>query len=146
MHDWLHTVNADLEMALLHGIEWTLMIISIAVAVAGVWVASRLYGSGATEESDDRLAGRFGGLYDTWKKKYSLDEIYEGLISEPLVRASDKGLAVFDMKIVDGFVNTVGGVVRLFGSLFRYIQTGVASTYALALVIGVIIVISILIL
>ncbi|MFH5831991.1 NADH-quinone oxidoreductase subunit L [Halalkalibaculum sp. DA3122] len=146
LHDWLYTVNADVGMALSHGIEWTLMIISIAIAVAGSWVAYRMYGSGDTEESDSYLAARFGTLYDTWSQKYSLDEIYEGLVSRPLVRFSDKGLAVFDMKIVDGVVNTVGGIVRLFGSLIRYIQTGVTSTYALGLVIGVIIVISILIL
>lgn len=146
LHNWLHTVTADYQLGLSHGIEWILMIISIAIVVAGVWVAYRLYGSGETETSDASVARRFGSLYETWKQKYNLDEIYEGLVSEPLVRLSDKGLAVFDMKIVDGFVNTVGGAVRLFGSLFRYIQTGVASTYALALVIGVIIVISILIL
>ncbi|MDZ7681707.1 MAG: hypothetical protein U5J63_08395 [Fodinibius sp.] len=64
----------------------------------------------------------------------------------PLVKWSEKGLAKFDMKIVDGVVNTVGGVVRLFGSVFRYLQTGVTSSYALALVLGVIIVLSMLIL
>ncbi len=146
LHNWLHTVNADFEMVMSHGLEWTLMIVSIVIAVAGTWVAYRMYGNGATEESDSLLAARFGTLYEIWSQKYNLDEIYEGLISKPLVRFSDKGLAVFDMKVVDGFVNTVGGVIRLFGSLFRYVQTGVASTYALALVIGVIIVISILIL
>ncbi|MDZ7691199.1 MAG: NADH-quinone oxidoreductase subunit L [Balneolaceae bacterium] len=146
LHDWLHTVNADYEMMLSHSLEWILMIVSIIIAVAGTWVAYRMYGDGNTEESDEKLAARFGGLYQLWNQKYNLDEIYEGYISKPIVRFSDKGLAVFDMKIIDGIVNTVGGIVRLFGSLFRYIQTGVASTYALALVIGVIIVISILIL
>lgn len=146
LHNWLQTVTADYELTLSHGLEWTLMIISIVIAVSGVWVAYRYFGSGETEASDERLAQRFGELYRTWKEKYNLDEVYEGLVANPLVRFSDKGLAVFDMKIIDGFVNAVGGFVRLFGSLFRYIQTGVASSYALALVIGVIIVLSILIL
>jgi len=146
LHDWLHTVNADYELILSHAAEWILLAVSVVIAVAGTWVAYRFYGSGDTEQADASLASRFGALYDTWREKYSLDEIYEGLVSDPLVRLSDRGLAVFDMKIVDGFVNAVGGVVRLFGSLFRYVQTGVASTYALMLVIGVIIVIGILIL
>ena len=68
------------------------------------------------------------------------------MVVHPVVRMSDKGLSKFDMKIVDGVVNTVGGVVRLFGSMFRYIQTGVTSSYALALVLGVILVLSMLIL
>ncbi len=117
------------------------MIVSILIAVAGVYVAYGMYSHGATEESDAKLAARFGALYETWQEKYSLDEFYEGLVVHPPVLR--QGL---DMKIVDGVVNTVGGVVRLFGSVFRYLQTGVASSYALALVIGVIIVLSMLIL
>lgn len=146
LHNWLHEVTANYELTLSHGLEWTLMVVSIAIAIAGLWVAYRMFGQGATEEGDARLADRFGVLYETWSDKYNLDEVYEGLISEPLVRFSDKKLAVFDMKVVDGFVNLTGGLVRLFGSLFRYIQTGVASSYALALVVGVIIVLSILLL
>lgn len=146
LHDWLYGVTADFGLTLSHSIEWTLMIASIIVAFAGLAVAYRLYSSGATEESDARLAVRFGALYKTWQEKYNLDEIYEGLIINPTVRISDKGFSRFDMKIVDGIVNMVGGIVRLFGSVFRYIQTGVASSYALALVIGVIIILSLLIL
>ncbi|HET6528198.1 MAG TPA: NADH-quinone oxidoreductase subunit L [Balneolaceae bacterium] len=146
LHDWLNPVTANYEMMLPHSAEWLLMGISILVAIWGFYTAYRMYGSGATEESDARLSSRFGGLYQVWQEKYNFDEVYEGLVSEPLVRFSDKGLARFDMKIVDGFVNTVGGIVRLFGSVFRYVQTGVTSSYALALVLGVIIVLSLLIL
>jgi len=146
LHGWLHSVTADVEMAMGHSTEWTLMLISIILAVGGLYVAYRMYGSGAIVESDTAFANRFGALYQTWKEKYRLDELYEGVVVNPLVKFSDRGLARFDMKIVDGVVNTVGGVVRLFGSVFRYIQTGVASSYALALVLGVIIVLSLLIL
>ena len=146
LHNWLYNVTADYTLGLSHAIEWSLVAVSVLVAVGGAWMAYRMYGSGATEASDQKLKSIFGGLYETWNEKYNLDELYEGVLVRPLVRLSDKGLAVFDMKIIDGFVNTVGGVVRLFGSLFRYIQTGVASSYALALVVGVIIVLSMLIL
>ncbi|WP_138430204.1 NADH-quinone oxidoreductase subunit L [Fodinibius saliphilus] len=146
LHNWLYNVTADYGLTLSHSAEWILMFISIGIAVAGVFIAYRMYGSGDTEESDAKLANRFGTLYQTWKEKYSIDEFYEGVVVDPVVRMSEKGLAKFDMKIVDGIVNTVGGVVRLFGSVFRYIQTGVTSSYALALVLGVIIVLSMLIL
>jgi NADH-quinone oxidoreductase subunit L len=99
-----------------------------------------MYNNNQQEESDAKLASMFGGLYQTWQDKYNLDEVYEGLISRPLVKFSDKVLAVFDMKVVDGFVNATAGTVRLFGSLFRYVQTGVVSSYALAFVVGVIII------
>jgi NADH-quinone oxidoreductase subunit L len=146
LHNWLYNITADYDLALSHSTEWLLLVISVLVAVGGVYVAYRMYGSGATEESDATLADRFGVFYEVWQEKYNLDEFYEGLVVHPLVRFSDKGLARFDMKIIDGVVNAVGGIVRLFGSVFRYIQTGVVSSYALALVLGVIIVLSMLIL
>lgn len=146
LHNWLYEVNADYELVLSHAVEWLLLAVSVLVAVGGVWVAYRMYGSGATEASDAKLANNFGALYQTWKEKYSLDEFYQGVVIDPIIKISEKGLAVFDMKVIDGTVNAIGGIVRLFGSLFRYLQTGVASSYALALVIGVIIVLSLLIL
>ncbi|HET8865737.1 MAG TPA: NADH-quinone oxidoreductase subunit L [Gracilimonas sp.] len=140
LHNWLYNVTADYELTLSHGIEWALMSVSIIIAVAGVFTAFRMYNNNQQLESDAKLAKRFGGLYQTWQDKYNLDEVYEGLVSRPLVRFSDKVLAVFDMKVVDGFVNATAGTVRLFGSLFRYVQTGVVSSYALAFVIGVIVI------
>jgi NADH-quinone oxidoreductase subunit L len=121
------------------------MIVSILVAISGVFVAYRMYGADNAEASDKSLQERFGYLYGIWAAKYNLDEIYEGYIGNPIVRFSDRVLAVFDMRIVDGFVNALAGTVKLFGSLFRYIQTGVTSSYAMALVIGVVIVLSVLI-
>lgn len=146
LHNWLYNVTADYELALSHSAEWVLMIVSVLIAVSGVYAAYRMFGSGATEESDAKLSNRFGVLYEIWSEKYNLDEIYEGLVVYPIVKGSDKGLSRFDMKIVDGVVNMVGGTVKLFGSIFRYVQTGVTSSYALALVLGVILVLSMLIL
>ena len=140
LHNWLYNVAADYELTLSHAVEWGLMAASIIIAIAGVTVAFKMYNNNQQLESDAKLADRFGGLYKTWQDKYNLDEVYEGVISRPLVKFSDKVLAVFDMKVVDGFVNATAGTVRLFGSLFRYVQTGVVSSYALAFVIGVIII------
>lgn len=140
LHNWLYNISADYELVLAKPIKWGIMSLSIAIAVAGTWVAFRMYNNNNQLESDAKLAERFGGLYATWKDKYNLDEVYEGLVSRPLVKFSDKVLAVFDMKVVDGFVNATAGTVKLFGSLFRYVQTGVVSSYALAFVIGVIVI------
>jgi len=140
LHNWLYNVVYDMDLTLSHAIEWGLMILSIAIAVLGVWLAFKMYNNDQQEESDALVSKRFGGLYALWKDKYNLDEVYEGLVANPTVKFSDQVLAVFDMKVVDGIVNTVAGTVRLFGSLFRYVQTGVVSNYALAFVVGVILI------
>lgn len=144
LHDWLHTIASDIPLTLSVASEWILMIFAIIVAIAGVYVAFRMYGNDQQAESDARIASTFGPIYQIWKEKYSLDEVYEGAIVYPTVNFSEKRLAPFDMKIVDGTVNAVAGFVRLCGSLLRYIQTGVASNYALFLILGVILVLAIL--
>jgi len=142
LHDWMYPIAADIPLTLSIAAEWILMIFAIAVAVGSVFLAFKMYGNDQQEESDAKIAARFGSLYEIWKQKYNLDEAYEGIIVRPTVRFSDKVLAVFDMKVVDGFVNAVAGIVRLTGSLIRYIQTGITSNYALFLVLGVILVLS----
>jgi NADH-quinone oxidoreductase subunit L len=144
LHDWLSPIASDIPLTLSIPAEWALMIFAILVAVAAVFMAFRMYGNDKLVESDAKISSAFGSLYQVWKEKYSLDEVYEGVVVRPTVRFSEKVLAVFDMKIVDGTVNAVAGFVRLSGSLLRYIQTGIASNYALFLVLGVILVLSIL--
>lgn len=144
LHEWLLPIASDIPLDISAATEWTLMILSILVALGGVYVAYRMYGSNQQKESDANVSARFGGLYKVWQDKYNLDEVYEGVIVRPTVRFSDKVLAVFDMKIVDGIVNAVAGIVRLTGSLLRYIQTGIASSYAFYLILGVILVLTML--
>lgn len=141
---WLSPVAADIPLTLSIPAEWALMMVSILVAVGGTFVAYRMYGNDQQLASDEKVSNRFGGLYTVWKEKYNLDEFYQAVVINPTVKLSDKVLAVFDMKIVDGFVNAVAGTVRLVGSLIRYIQTGVTSSYALFLILGVILVLSML--
>lgn len=144
LHDWLHTIASDIPLTLSGAAEWTLMTFAIIVAAVSVYIAYRMYGNDQQAESDAWIADKFGPFYQIWKEKYSLDELYEGTVVHPTVNFSDRVLAVFDMKIVDGFVNAVAGIVRISGSLLRYIQTGVASNYALFLILGVILVLTIL--
>ena len=50
----------------------------------------------------------------------------------------------FDIKVIDGLVNLTAGTVRFAGSLLRYVQTGVTQSYAIALVLGTILVVTML--
>ncbi len=144
LSNWLDRVTMDAELVLSKPVEWMLLFGSVLVALSGIYVAFLLYGENDPETQDNRIAARFGALYQVWNEKYRLDEIYEGFIVHPTVRFSDRVLAVFDIKFIDGFVNFVASVVRFTGSVVRYFQTGVVQTYAVAIVLGVIIVISML--
>ncbi|TNE68401.1 NADH-quinone oxidoreductase subunit L [bacterium] len=145
LHHWLEGVTAHFEFNLSHSMEWILLSVSVVIAVTGVSIAYFMYFKGDPDTSDAAVAKRFGSFYQVWSEKYRLDEFYEGYIANPVVRFSDKVLAVFDMKVVDGFVNLVAGIVRLSGSLLRYVQTGLTSSYAFMLVLGVVLVIGIIV-
>lgn len=146
LHDWLYGIAADMKVGLSHAVEWALMGFSILVAVAGVALAWRMYGHDNQEASDAALQRRYGGLYRTWELKYSLDEFYQAVVITPVVRLSDKVLAVFDMRVVDGVVNFVGGFARFAGGLLRAFHNGLATQYALFLILGVILIMSLMIL
>ncbi len=138
---WLDIVTLETELVLSKEVEWVLLFGAIIVALVAVFLAFRMYGEGQLEVSDKRISKRLGALYQVWDEKYKFDEIYEGGIVRPTVRFSDRFLAVFDMKAIDGFVNFVAALVRFFGSVFRYFQTGLVQTYAFGIVLGVILVV-----
>lgn len=145
LHGWLLGSVAEADLILEKSVKWGILAFSVVVATFASWLAYKMYTDDKSEASDALLVSKFGGIYQIWVDKYKFDEFYEGYISNPIVKVSDKVLAVFDIKIIDGIVNAVGGIVKFFGSLLRYVQSGVTQTYAFALVLGVILVVGMLV-
>ncbi len=141
LSNWLDKTTMDAELTLSKLVEWFLLFGSVLVAAFGIIFAYRLYEGDQLEASDVRISERLGALYQVWNEKYKVDEIYEGGIVRPTVRFSDRILAVFDMKVIDGFVNFVAALVRFAGGVVRYFQTGLIQSYAYGIVLGVILVI-----
>ncbi len=84
------------------------------------------------------LLGHFISPYKLSLGKFFFDEVYQLLIVLPL-----RGFAVvcyaIDRWIVDAFVNLVGRIPVLFGGLMRSLQMGLVQFYALAMVLGVLV-------
>lgn len=144
LYQWLSGVTTRESIILAKSTKWILVVIAILSAVAATLLAYKLYDKDEGEATDAAIKARLGGLYTTWEEKYSFDEAYEAGIVRPGHKLSDRVLAVFDMKIIDGIVNAVAGIVQFFGSLLRFVQTGVVQTYAIAFLMGVILIIALL--
>ena len=144
LHGWLIAVASEYDLVLSKGLKWAILAASVVVAGSASYLAYTMYTDDKAEASDAKVKAAFGGLYNVWSDKYKFDEFYEGYIANPIVKASDKVLAVFDIKVLDGLVNLTAGTVRFAGSLLRYIQTGVTQNYAIALVLGTILVVGML--
>ncbi len=146
-----------------HGgsVEYGLMIASVLIALAGIWLARQFYLQ--RPELPEQLASKWGGLYRLVYRKYYVDEIYDAVFVN---RAKDLGTALasfdanvidgvgvdgtgwltratsrlsiwWDTWIVDGLVNLTARIVWLFSYPVRMMQTGLVPNYALLIVLGV---------
>jgi NADH-quinone oxidoreductase subunit L len=116
------------------GGSW-LMYVSALVALAGMWLAHRRYGS-APQKDPDQAA--LGGVFDLWHAKYYVDEIYDRLLVQP-VRGLARTCSGSDQHGVDGLVWIVSAVPRGIGSLLRLGQRGSVQGYAAGMLIGLVV-------
>jgi NADH-quinone oxidoreductase subunit L len=139
--------NIKLEMGR-HGIEPTeyiLMLISILIAVSGIYIARHVYI--ARKDLAEKISVKFKNIYNLLWNKYYVDEIYDAVVIKPTVKGSDKYLwKIFDIGIIDGMVNGTAMLIGYISGQLRRIQGGVIQSYATIFVAGIIIILAILIL
>jgi NADH-quinone oxidoreductase subunit L len=148
------------------GTEVLLMIASAAVAAAAIFAAWTIYVRRRGEPAR-RFAAKFKTLYRIVSRKYFVDEAYgrvivggvfaAGRIADWVDRRVIDGLVDgaaraargvsrlairFDGGIVDGAVNGIGRIHLAASAFLRRLQTGFVYNYALAVVLGVALVIT----
>lgn len=118
-------------------IELGLMGLSIAVAIAGILLATALFKNGFGRA--DALAAQFSGVHKVLYNKYYVDEIYDAVFVQPIKRISTGALwKVVDAGVIDGIVNGVGLTVRGWSAVLRRVQTGSVRAYAMSIFVGVV--------
>ena len=121
----------------LHHFETPLLVVSVALALAGLAAAAFLFG-GAPGRAD-RLRLRFAGLHRWLTAKYFVDELYESVIGRPLVWVSDRVfLRLGDREILDGSLHGLAAVGRGGGAVFGRMQTGSLHLYAWFVLAGIV--------
>ncbi len=100
-------------------LEWLLMGVSVAIALAGLMLARQFYL--ANPALPENLMNRFRGLYTTLLNKYWVDEIYDALIVN---RTKGLGtlLARFDLGVIDGGVNGSAWLTRTTASVSGFLD------------------------
>jgi NADH-quinone oxidoreductase subunit L len=160
-HEGVHAAaeEAGHEVSL----EWLLMLVSVSIAVAGIFLARVFYK--IKPEIPESLGAKFPKAHETLLNKWYLDEIYDFLFVNGLAKGGGKLLGGFDRNVVDGAVNGVGWTTRLSARLsmwwdtwiidgavrlgsflvkvasypVRILQTGQVQSYALFIVVGAIV-------
>ena len=119
--------------------EFTLTIVSIVVALAGIGLA--FYFFLKNRAAADKVAEAFPGVHRVLEHKYYLDEIYDAAVVEPVQIVSEDGLwKGVDVGVIDRAVNGVGQVVGGTSEVLRLFQTGSVRAYAASVFFGAVLV------
>jgi NADH-quinone oxidoreductase subunit L len=116
-----------------------LMVLSLVVALSGIFFAWLLYYKPSPLPAV--LARNLGYLHDALLHRLYFDELYHKVLVD-----GGKALAFalwrFDQKVIDGVVNGVAGLVRGGSGRLRRVQTGFVQGYALAIGIGLVVLVT----
>jgi NADH-quinone oxidoreductase subunit L len=87
------------------------------------------------------LLANYISPYRLSARKFFFDELYEWLIVYPM-RWFAKLCYAVDCGVIDGLVNAIGRLPLAFGSFMRSLQMGLLQFYALAMFLGVLVLIA----
>jgi NADH-quinone oxidoreductase subunit L len=146
-----------------NSMEYALMVLSVLIALGGIWLARRWYIQ--RPEVPGKIAAASPFLYRLLYNKYYVDQIYDALFVNRikdlaltlggfdvgvingvgvdgtgwLTRVTSRISAFWDSWIVDGLVNLAARIVWVFSFPVRLLQTGRVARYALFMLLGVLI-------
>jgi len=120
---------------------WTFGIISTLIALSGIGLAYATYIRGLIDYR--ALAQRYNGLYMFLLEKWRFDELYNRIFVQPLNRLSIALWQVVDIGIIDATVNGVATGIGAISQRLRHVQTGLVANYALAIALGMVLLVGI---
>jgi NADH-quinone oxidoreductase subunit L len=124
-------------------LEFGISVMSTFVVVIGISLAAFLY---LGDRSQVEWLGRvLRPLYVLSYGKFFIDQIYQVLVVWPL-RILATISYWFDRYVIDALVNLVGAIPAVCGSVLRSLQNGMVQFYALAMMLGLLVLIGALIL
>ena len=142
-------------------LEWGLMALSVALALGAIFLATRKFRTARYEgEPMLGLLGPF--LHRLFLRKYFVDEIFGIAFVDGAAKGGGRGLARFDLRVIDAAVNWCGRLTRMSSNLTKFLdkwvvdglvnfvgygvkfasypvrmfQTGLVQNYALWLLLG----------
>nr|WP_253720803.1 NADH-quinone oxidoreductase subunit L [Bdellovibrio bacteriovorus] len=139
---WLHPMISPIPgwTAIDHTTEWTLMGVSVGLALISAIVAYQFYVK--SPETPKKIADSIKPVYNLVYNKYFVDEAYFGFIINPLVSISKNTWYYIDVNFIDKATYLAGDLARGMGSFVRSIQTGNMQQYAMYIGIGVVVALS----
>jgi NADH-quinone oxidoreductase subunit L len=121
-----------------HAFHWDLAIQGTLAAAAGITLAA--FGHLGRRSDGPQLERFLGPLETLFANRFFLDQIYAALIVRPLELLATIA-AAFDRHVVDGLVDGVARIPAAAGAAARRLQSGLLQRYALAGVVGAVVIV-----
>ena len=109
---------------------------ALLIAILGILVGRAVYRNGLDEQGADPTVERLGPFANVLANAYYLDVGLARFVSGPVTAAARFVSEGIDRDVIDGAVNGVGRTFRGVGGGLRKVQTGLVRNYALAIVLG----------
>ena len=110
--------------------------VSTVAALGGIFVAWLTY-------VRQTIPAPSGPLYQFLRDKWRWDELYNAAIVQPLSALAMWLWQIVDTRIIDGAVNGVADGIGAFSQRLRHVQTGLVTNYALAIALGMVVLVGI---
>ena len=126
------------------GTELGLMAASVVLVLIAIFLAYLFYLK--RTELATSFREKLSGVHKTLLNKYYVDELYGAVVIRPVIYFSLFLWKVFDVVIIDGFINGSAAFYGEISDFLRTGQTGRLRTYATVFVFGVVVIIAYLVL
>ena len=118
-------------------VHWDLVGYSMALVAIGTFFGVWFYWRGSTERST-KLAEWQPTIYHMIQRKFFFDELYQFIINR-IILGGSYVVSWFDRYVVnDTGVDGSGELTKYSGFVLKHLQTGKVPNYALAIVVGII--------
>ncbi len=100
----------------------------------------------AAKRPDDPLHPILGPVFTWMENKWYVDELYNKIIVHPYQRLAEFLARGIDLGFIDGIINGLGRLAEWAAGGLRRIENGFVRSYALSIILGVVIILGYLIL
>ena len=108
---------------------------------AGIGIAVAAYGHYGRRSDEPQMERYLGPVGTLFENRFYLDELYVITVVRPLEILSSCA-AIFDSAVIDGLVDAIGKLPPSLASVVRRLQSGLIQRYALAGVMGVLVIVA----
>ncbi len=141
--EFLEPVFAHGGAAAAHHGDAGIVIMIVATLMGLTGIAGAYYVYVLNPQLPDQFAGRWKTLYEGSLNKWYADEAYDRAFVKPTFAVAADMWKRIDVAVIDGAVNGIARGVAWSGWLLRLVQSGQTQHYALAMALGMVVLVTV---